>query len=126
MAHNILLTGASGYLGGDLLAQLAETELPSYGTLYALVRTQEQAEAVTRFGAEPLLFDAKDEKAVLKHVVENKITIVFFLIDAMSAISQGHFIKALARVKEITGSTVHFLHVRVTEPNYDLFSSTNA
>jgi thioester reductase-like protein len=37
--HNILLTGASGYLGGSLLAHWASASLPAHGTLYALVRT---------------------------------------------------------------------------------------
>jgi thioester reductase-like protein len=39
MSHNILLTGGSGYLGGTLLARWNEAQLPSYGKLFALVRS---------------------------------------------------------------------------------------
>ncbi|RMJ02496.1 hypothetical protein CDV36_015234 [Fusarium kuroshium] len=110
MSHNVLLTGASGYLGGDLLAGLSEANLPPYGTLYALVRNPEQARAVEQHGAKPLAFDVKDEASVRAAVLDNEITVVFFLIDAASSVSQELIIKALGEVKKKTGSDVHFLH----------------
>ncbi|KAK7955725.1 uncharacterized protein PG986_004947 [Apiospora aurea] len=111
MPRNILITGASGYLGGTLLARWAAADLPPYSKLYALVRTGQQAEAVKKqYGAEPLLFDPYDEAAVRRGVVENRITVVFHLIDAFKSDSQVHVIKALAEVKKATGQTVHFLH----------------
>ena len=115
MSHRILLTGASGYLGGSLLARIADANLPVYDKLYALVRTDTQADAVKKYKAEPLTINVKDEAAVRTAVVGNKITIVFFLIDTMSAVSQGFFIKSLAEVKSVTGKEVHFLHVRDPE-----------
>lgn len=118
MPHRILLTGASGYLGGSLLAAIGDANLPIYDKLYALVRTDAQAEAVKKYAAEPLNFDVKDEAAVRSAVVGHKITVVFFLIDAMSAVSQGFFIKSLAEVRSSTGEEVHFLHVRSPEHNY--------
>jgi N-acetyl-gamma-glutamylphosphate reductase len=112
MSHRILITGASGYLGGTLLARWHTIALPKYDKLFALVRTEDQGRAVSQlYGAEPLQFDAKDEAAVRDAIVSNKITIVFFLIDAATAVSQVLFIKALAEVKQATGIDVHFLHV---------------
>ncbi|OAP57684.1 hypothetical protein AYL99_08422 [Fonsecaea erecta] len=113
MSHIILITGASGYLGGSLLAGWSSASLPPYKRVLALVRTDEQAAAVTReYGrvAEPIRFDTRDEAAVRKAVVDNSITIVYFLIDAMKATTQGYFLRALAEVKRTTGSEVHFLH----------------
>lgn len=111
MSHRILLTGASGYLGGTLLARFKAARLPAHDKLYVLVRTDAQETAVQDYGAEPLRFDIKDESAVSKAVVENKITIVLFMLDAMSAESQLHFINALAEVKKVTGVDTHFMHV---------------
>ncbi|EXJ68955.1 uncharacterized protein A1O5_07887 [Cladophialophora psammophila CBS 110553] len=110
MSHRILVTGASGYLGGTLLARWLSFGLPPYDKLYALVRTDEQANAVKQYGAEPLKFDVKDETAVNEGVVSNRITIVLFLVDALHAESQAYFIRALAEVKKSLGTEVHFMH----------------
>ncbi|EMR67909.1 putative nad dependent epimerase dehydratase family protein [Eutypa lata UCREL1] len=110
MSHNVLITGASGYLGGTLLARLGAANLPPYGNLYALVRTDAQAKAVAQYGAQPLKFDTRDEDAVIAAVVEKGITVVYFLIDALNSTSQTSFIKALGEVKQKTGKDVHFLH----------------
>ena len=110
MSHNILITGASGYLGGTLLARLHSSKLPAYHKLYALVRKPEQQEAVRKYRVEPITFDIKDEASTKAAIIDNKITIVYFLIDAMSSASQVPIIQALAEVKKQTGQEVHFLH----------------
>ncbi|CAJ2500727.1 Uu.00g035800.m01.CDS01 [Anthostomella pinea] len=110
MSHNVLITGGSGYLGGTLLARWGTANLPAYGKLYALVRTDDQANAVKQYGAEPLSFNPTEEAAVQAAVVGNAITVVYYLIDAMFSEAQVHFIKALAEVKKRTGHEVHLLH----------------
>lgn len=111
MSHNILITGASGYLGGTLLARLASANLPAYSKLFALVRTDAQAEAVKKYSAEPLKIDLSSDEAVREAVLKNNITVVFYLINAMKSEEQVRFIKALAEVKKVKGGNVHFLHV---------------
>ncbi|KAJ5625121.1 hypothetical protein N7510_001430 [Penicillium lagena] len=110
MSHNILITGASGYLGGTLLARWSGAKLPAYQNLYTLVRTKEQAESVKQYGAEALTFDVKDETSTMAAIIDHKITIVYFLVDALAGDSQVYMIKALAEVKKQTGQEVHFLH----------------
>ncbi|KAI9934779.1 hypothetical protein ASPWEDRAFT_44283 [Aspergillus wentii DTO 134E9] len=110
MSHNILITGASGYLGGTLLARWASANLPAYQNLYALVRTDSQAEAVKQYGAEPISFNLNDETSITEAILSRKITIVYFLIDALGGEHQPTMIKALAEVKKQTGQEVHFLH----------------
>jgi nucleoside-diphosphate-sugar epimerase len=110
MSRSILITGASGYLGGSLLDHLHNTSLPKHRTLYALVRSKEQGEAVKKYGAEPLVLDLQDEASVTKSIVDAQISIIYFLVDAMKADAQIPIIKALAEVKKQTGRDVHFLH----------------
>lgn len=114
-SQRILITGGSGYLGGTLLARWKDASLPPYGKLYALVRNDYQAEAVKQYGSEPLRLDLNDEEAVRKGIVNNKITIVYFLIDAVRVQAQVYLIQALAEVKKTTGLEVHFLHVSLSD-----------
>ncbi|OHE91510.1 hypothetical protein CORC01_13206 [Colletotrichum orchidophilum] len=109
-SHNILITGVSGYLGGTLLARWASASLTGYDKLFALVRTDAQREQVKQYGAEPLDFSPHDEEAVRDAVLQNQITIVFYLIDAFAFVGQENFIKALSELKRQTGHEVHFLH----------------
>lgn len=111
MSHNILITGASGYLGGTLLNRLKTADLPTYSNLYALVRTDAQSEGVKQYGAQALAINAYDETAVREAVLGHEIDIIFVLHDAFKAESQVNFIKALAELKKRTGKEVHLLHV---------------
>ncbi|KAL4733056.1 hypothetical protein BDV11DRAFT_176055 [Aspergillus similis] len=109
--HNILLTGVSGYLGGTLLAHLhTQANLSPYKSLYALVRSEQQACAVKEFGAEPLTLNLNDPSSITKTLIEKEISVVFFLIDAFNVHVQKTMIEALGRVKQNTGRDVHFLH----------------
>lgn len=110
MSHNILITGASGYLGGTLLARWKDANLPAYNTLYALVRSDQQAHSVKAYGAEPLILDLEDLETVTRTVVQKEISIIYFLVDAFNVHVQKALIAALEQVKENTGRDVHFLH----------------
>ncbi|KAG9546391.1 NAD(P)-binding protein, partial [Aureobasidium melanogenum] len=110
MPNNILITGGSGYLGGTLLHRLKLAELPTYNTLYALVRTESQAQAVKQYGAQPLNFDSYNAEAVEEAVLKYQINIVFLLHDAIKPGARVNFIKALSSLKEKNGTGVHLLH----------------
>ncbi|KAK7423256.1 hypothetical protein QQZ08_009152 [Neonectria magnoliae] len=108
--HNVLITGASGYLGGTVIAQLNHANLPPHGNIFALVRTDSQAEAVKKYGLDAITFDPYDEASVEHHILSHQISVVYWLIDALGSAAQPHFIKALSKLKQKTGQTVHFLH----------------
>jgi methylglyoxal synthase len=112
MSRNVLITGGSGYIGGSLLTELKNTtNLPSHGTIYALVRSEEQAEQVkSNYNATPLTLDLGDQSAITATLLEKQISVVFFLINAFDADAQVKFIEALAAVKDKYGIQTHFLH----------------
>lgn len=112
MSRNILITGGSGYIGGSLLTELKNTtDIPSHGTIYALVRSKDQAEKVnSNYNATPLTLDLEDQSAITATLLKKQISIVFFLINAFNADAQVKFIAALAAVKERHGVQTHFLH----------------
>ncbi|KAK8165518.1 hypothetical protein IWX90DRAFT_500540 [Phyllosticta citrichinensis] len=106
MTNNVLITGASGYLGGSLLAAWAGSNIQNYQNLYALVRSDDQATKVTTlYGAEPVRIETTEE-SVRKLVLEREINVIFYLIDAKGQIT---YIKALEELKKTTGQEVHFL-----------------
>jgi len=112
MAQNILITGGSGYLGGTLLNHLKDTsDLPAHGTIYALIRTEDQANKVNEhYNAVPLELDLSTESSITETLLATQISIVFFLIDAFKSDTQLLFIRALAEVQGKLGIQTHFLH----------------
>ena len=62
MAPNILLTGVSGYLGGTLLNEWKTSGPKNHGTMSVLVRNDEQAKEVAKYGVPPLIVSLKDEE----------------------------------------------------------------
>ncbi|EED16295.1 conserved hypothetical protein [Talaromyces stipitatus ATCC 10500] len=111
MSHNIVITGASGYLGGTLLARWKEANLPPYKNLYALVRTDEQAKAVKElYNAEPVRIDLNDDADIEQAIVSREISVIYYLIDVMDKRKPAAMIRALSKVKQNTGrDDVHFL-----------------
>ena len=121
MARNILITGGSGYLGGSLLEHLSKlSDLPKHGTIYALVRSEDQASKVKQlYNFEPLELDLGSQDAMTDTLLAKDISIVFFLINAFSSEVPLRFLQALRKVKEKTGKQTHF----VTTTGAKMFSS---
>lgn len=117
MPVNVLITGASGYLGSSFIDALDQATLPAACTVYASVRNAAHAKAVTEAGLEPWVSDLRDPAAITRDVVEKEISVVFWLIDVLSADAQTSFLKALAEVKRKTGREVHFIQVTISFGN---------
>ncbi|OQO01506.1 hypothetical protein B0A48_12540 [Cryoendolithus antarcticus] len=113
MAPNILITGGSGYLGGSLLEHLKSSNntVSTYGHVYALVRTDEQAKQVKAlYNATPITINLSNQAEITEKLIDNKISIVFYLIDAYKPDTQLLFINALEAVGKKLNVTTHVLH----------------
>ncbi|KAJ3775645.1 NAD-P-binding protein [Lentinula raphanica] len=111
---SVLLTGASGYIGGSLLVYLLHKfDLKSQNIkLFTLVRKPEQVQEVVELGENvvPLLGDVQDAEEMKRLVVENSVSVVIETVDARHFPVAKHFIEALCTVKERLGVPVHFIH----------------
>ncbi|KIY43095.1 NAD(P)-binding protein [Fistulina hepatica ATCC 64428] len=111
--HKLLLTGASGYIGGTILNELILVEDVE---LFALVRTKKQAEQVIAVGyaagksIRPVEFDLMNPAAVQTAVMDIGATIVIHTANAFSFVPAQAFIRGLAEVKRRSGTEVHFVH----------------
>lgn len=74
------------------------------------MRTEDQAQKVKQYGAEPLICNISDHDQVTRAIIDKSITVIYFLIDAYADTHQKVMIKPLGKVKEQTGREVHFLH----------------
>ncbi|WVQ85491.1 hypothetical protein IAT38_007656 [Cryptococcus sp. DSM 104549] len=81
----LLLTGGSGYIGGEILAQLQDRPIPALDAVYVTVRKPEHAEAVRKLGYEPVTLDLGDAAAIKAFVVDSKINVVLELTNALNA-----------------------------------------
>ncbi|KAJ3740587.1 NAD-P-binding protein [Lentinula detonsa] len=110
----VLLTGASGYLGGSLLVYLLHKfNLRSQNIkLFTLVRKAEQVGKVLELGGDvtPLVGDVQDAEGIKKLVIDNSVSVVLETVDARQFAVAKPFIEALTIVKERLNVPVHFIH----------------
>ncbi|KAI0164988.1 hypothetical protein GGR57DRAFT_220357 [Xylariaceae sp. FL1272] len=116
MVSNILITGAAGYIGGSLVAALADRELLliSRSSIFAVARSKEQTQSLSPLGVNALNFDVLDEHAVADAVLENEIDIVVHTAGSIDPSMAIYLIKALGKRRKVTGKPVFHIHSSVT------------
>ncbi|KAH7120629.1 hypothetical protein EDB81DRAFT_666991 [Dactylonectria macrodidyma] len=109
--QKLLLTGATGYIGGTVLTQLLKSAFPEIRSLSisALVRHQSQADVLVKKGVNPILFKGLDETTFLQETAaENDI--VIHVVDGFHGASAEAFIRGLNERKAETGKTGIYIH----------------
>ncbi|KAL6862247.1 hypothetical protein J3F83DRAFT_745546 [Trichoderma novae-zelandiae] len=116
MAPNkVLVTGASGYIGGSILTRLLQSTHPDIKNLAytVLVRKPEHAEYFKSQGMTPVLFDSLDQVDLLKKEASEH-DIVINAASAFRSLGARALIEGLAERKKVTGGPVWFIHTSGT------------
>ncbi|PKS05277.1 hypothetical protein jhhlp_008649 [Lomentospora prolificans] len=111
----ILITGATGYIGGSVLTTLLTSEDAGIksASISALVRKQEQADKLQQNGVQPILFSGLDDTELLTKVASEH-DIVINTASAFHNRAAAAIIEGLARRKKDTGKEVHLVHTSRT------------
>ncbi|TVY45303.1 Uncharacterized protein LOCC1_G003149 [Lachnellula occidentalis] len=121
----ILLTGATGYIGGSILTQLLQSkhDLSKY-PISVLVRGEERAKILQDQGFNPVLFHSLDEADILQKVASEhdnrdqqklmQLPVVIHTASGYHTASAKALILGLGDRKKATGKEVHFIHTTGT------------
>ncbi|KAM0424376.1 hypothetical protein ACHAPT_010524 [Fusarium lateritium] len=115
MAQNVLVTGAAGYIGGSVLADLLLHANDSFKNVkfYSAVRTQEQVERVSKLGIDVVHVDLNDKATVEEVVLQNEINIVIHTAGSMYPTMAFNLIGALGQRHRVSGSKTYLIHSSV-------------
>ncbi|KAJ3535359.1 hypothetical protein NM208_g1129 [Fusarium decemcellulare] len=105
MTQNILITGAAGYIGGSLLADLLSRTDETFkaARYFAAVRAPEQVEALSKLHVNIVKLDVNDKAAVEEAVVGNEIDIVVHTAGSMYPDLAFNVISALGQRRQKSG-----------------------
>ncbi|KAJ5995600.1 hypothetical protein N7481_002577 [Penicillium waksmanii] len=112
MSLNVLVTGASGYIGGSIVAEILS--LKRGGTLGALVihaavRSLEQAQSLTKLDVNVFQLNLSDETAVTESLLSNDIDLVINNATCIDPQIASSLISGLQKQREATGREVFFV-----------------
>ncbi|KAF5529019.1 NAD dependent epimerase dehydratase family [Fusarium mexicanum] len=107
--QRILITGATGYVGGSVLTTILSNPHLAKLPITALVRTQSQASTLSSLPITPLLFSNLDDTDFLTGVASAH-DIVIHAANGYHVPSAQAFIGGLTQRKSQTGHDVHYIH----------------
>lgn len=111
MGANILVTGAAGYIGGAILANLLSSTDPllSQSTITATVRSPEQATAVRALGIETTQLTLTDPRAVLDFILQHEIDLVIQTVSSIDPTLSLPLVTALGKRRAQTGAETFYI-----------------
>ncbi|KAL8371166.1 hypothetical protein RB595_001149 [Gaeumannomyces hyphopodioides] len=114
-SQKILLTGATGYIGGTVLTTLLASSEPAIkaSSISALVRKEEQAAVLRGLGVEPILFKGLDDVDALRRAAAEHDAVIHTASSQHDA-SAVALIRGLGDRKKATGKETHFIHTAGT------------
>ncbi|KAJ4221146.1 hypothetical protein NW759_007215 [Fusarium solani] len=115
MVQNVLITGAAGYIGGSVLADLLLHSNDSFkdAKFFAAVRAQDQVESVSKLGIDAVNVDLNDKAAVEEAVLRNEINIVIHTAGSMYPAMTTNLVAALGQRQRDSGNKTYLIHSSV-------------
>ncbi|KAL4863036.1 hypothetical protein BDV12DRAFT_202464 [Aspergillus spectabilis] len=110
MAPNLLITGAAGYIGGTVLRSLLSANVIPPLNIWAIVRSDAQAESLRPLYVNIAQVSLTDNEAVKALVIDNNIEIVIHTASAVDPTPAIPLLEALRDQKQQTNQPVHFIH----------------
>ncbi|RFU29850.1 hypothetical protein B7463_g6514, partial [Scytalidium lignicola] len=113
--EEILITGATGYIGGSVLSTLLSSSrgYTSSHSISALVRDEDKAKVLIEKGVKPILFKSLDESEVLKKAASEH-DVVIHTASGFHTESARSLILGLAERKKQTRNEVYYIHTSGT------------
>ncbi|KAH7236401.1 hypothetical protein BKA59DRAFT_426846 [Fusarium tricinctum] len=107
----VLLTGATGYIGGSVLNTIITSSHPSIKNIQitALVRREEQVKTLADLNITPVLFSSLDDTELLEQLASEH-DVVIHAANGYHIPSAKALINGLAQRKARTGEAVHYVH----------------
>ncbi|KAJ6786437.1 hypothetical protein PWT90_09983 [Aphanocladium album] len=111
----LLLTGATGYVGGSVLTSLLNSSNSQIKglSISALVRKQEQADLLKAKGVNGIVFSGLDDTEIVRRVASEN-DIVINTASAFHAVAAGAIIDGLADRQKATGKKSVLIHTSGT------------
>ncbi|KAL2785967.1 NAD dependent epimerase/dehydratase family protein [Aspergillus keveii] len=125
MAHSILITGVSGYIGGSILAAILDWKSKEDVQLNisALVRSESQASVIDGLGVQSILVKDFDELEKLEKLGE-EFDIIIHAGAGWHTASAKAFIRGLS-VRRAAGKNAHYIQISGTSNLSDRPHSAN-
>ncbi|KAF9871464.1 hypothetical protein CkaCkLH20_11111 [Colletotrichum karsti] len=108
MSQNILIVGASGYIGGTVLNSLLSSGVLPTANIRGAVRSDAQADELRNLGIQAVKITLTDHDAVARAVLDNHIDIVLHTASSMDFSLAEPLLHALKKRKDATSGVTAF------------------
>ncbi|ENH75358.1 hypothetical protein FOC1_g10002914 [Fusarium oxysporum f. sp. cubense race 1] len=113
MPHNVLVTGAAGYIGGSVIADILSRTDETFKAvnIFAAARSQDQVDKISKLDrVHAFLVDLQDKPAVEYAIAKYEIDIVIHTAGAIFPDMLSNLLSGLGDRRRATGNRTYLIH----------------